>query len=45
MKLLRNKKSVIISFVLGIVIASSITVYATSFLAKDITYKENQTVE
>jgi len=45
MKVLKEKKGIIISFIIGVIIASSITVYATSYFAKDITYKEGKSVE
>ena len=35
----------IIVIIVSIIIASSITVYATSYLAKDITYKDGKNVE
>jgi len=38
MKFFKEKKSIIISFIIGVIIASSITVYAYSYYAKDIGY-------
>ena len=38
MKYLRNNLKVIIGFIIGVVLASSITVYAYNYLAKDISY-------
>ena len=38
MEFLKEKKGIIISFIMGVIIASSITVYATSYFAKDISY-------
>lgn len=45
MKFFKSNLKVIISFVLGVILASGITVYASSYFAKDITYTENKTVE
>ena len=45
MRFLKEKKGIIISFIIGVIIASSITVYATSYFAKDITYKDGKNVE
>lgn len=45
MRFLKEKKGIIISFIIGVIIASSITVYATSYFAKDIAYKEGKNVE
>lgn len=45
MKFLKEKKCIIISFIIGVIIASSITVYATSYFAKDVTYKDGKSVE
>ena len=45
MEFLKEKKGIIISFIIGVILASSITVYATSYFAKDITYKDGKTVE
>lgn len=45
MRFLKDKKGIIISFIIGVIIASSITVYATSYFAKDITYKDGKSVE
>ena len=38
MKFLKEKKGIIISFLIGVILASSITVYATSYFANDIKY-------
>ena len=38
MKFLKEKRGIIISFIIGVIIASSITVYAYSYFASDITY-------
>ena len=40
MKFLKEKKGIIISFIIGVIIASSITVYAYSYFASDISYKK-----
>lgn len=45
MKFLMKNMKLIIGFVLVIIITSSITVYATSYFAKDITYKDGKSVE
>ena len=39
------KKEVIIAFIVGIILASSIAVYAATINAKDIDYKDGKTVE
>ena len=39
------KKEVIIAFIIGIILASSIAVYAATINAKDIDYKDGKTVE
>ena len=39
------KKEIIIAFIIGVIIASGITVYATSYLASQVTYKEGKKVE
>lgn len=39
------KKEIIIAFIIGLLISSGITVYATSYLAGQVTYKEGKTVE
>ena len=44
MRFLREKKGIIISFIIGVILASSITVYATSYFAKDIKYTDNKSV-
>ena len=41
----RNKKGIIISFILGVILASSITIYATNYFANQVTYKDGKTVE
>lgn len=38
MRFLKEKKGIIISFIIGVILASSITVYAYSYYAKDIGY-------
>ena len=45
MKFLKEKKGIIISFIIGVILASSITVYATGYLASQVTYKDGKTVE
>lgn len=45
MGFLKEKKGIIISFIIGVIVASSITVYATSYFAKDVTYKDGKNVE
>ena len=40
MKYLKNNLKVIIGFIVGVVLASSITVYAYSYFASDISYKK-----
>ena len=44
MKKIKQMKGIIISFIIGVIIASSIAVYATNYFAKDITYKDNKSV-
>ena len=39
------KKEVIIAFIIGIILASSIAVYAATMNAKDVDYKDGKTVE
>lgn len=39
------KKEVIIAFIIGIILASSIAVYAATINAKDVDYKDGKTVE
>ena len=39
------KKEVIIAFIVGIILASSIAVYAATINAKDVDYKDGKTVE
>lgn len=39
------KKEVIIAFIIGVLISSGITVYATGYLASQVTYKDGKTVE
>ena len=43
MNFLRNNLKVIIGFLIGVVLASSITVYAANYFAKDITYTREGT--
>jgi len=43
MNFLRNNLKVIIGFLIGVILASGITVYATSYLAKDISYTKEGT--
>ena len=44
MRILKEKKGIIISFIIGVIIASSITVCATSYLANQVSYtKLNET--
>ena len=43
MKFIKNNFKVIISFIVGVILASSITVYATSYFAKDISYSKDGT--
>ena len=43
MKFLKEKKGIIISFIIGVIIASSITVYAYSYFASDIGYAREGT--
>lgn len=38
MKFLKEKKGIIISFIIGVILASGMTVYAYSYFAKDIGY-------
>ena len=45
MKFLKNNLKLIIGFIVGVILASSITVYATICFAKDITYKNGKSVE
>ena len=45
MKKLKQKKGIIISFIVGVILASCITVYATSYFAKDVMYKDGKSVE
>ena len=45
MKFLKEKKGIIISFIIGVILASSIAVYATGYLASQVTYKDGKTVE
>ena len=39
------KKEVIIAFIVGIILASSIAVYAANYSASQVTYKDGKTVE
>ena len=43
MKTLKNKFKTIALIILGILIGSSITVYATGYFAKDMIYKKGDT--
>ena len=45
MRFLKEKKEIIISFIIGVIIASGVTVYATGYLASQVTYKDAKTVE
>ena len=45
MKIFKNNFKLIIGFFIGVILASSIAVYATSYFAKDITYKDGKNVE
>ena len=38
MKFIKNNLKVIIGFIIGVILASGITVYAYSYAAKDISY-------
>ena len=38
MKFIKNNFKIIIGFIVGVILASSITVYAYSYYAKDISY-------
>lgn len=42
MKYLRNNLKVIIGFLIGVILASCMTVYATSYFAKDISYTNGE---
>lgn len=44
MKFLNENKGIIISFIIGVIIASSITVYAYSYIASDIKYTDDKSV-
>lgn len=39
------KKEVIITFIISIIIASTIIVYATNYLASQVNYKDGKSVE
>ena len=39
------KKEVIIAFIVGIILSSSIAVYAATYLANDVSYKDGKNVE
>ena len=43
MKFIKNNLKVIIGFIIGVILASSITVYAYSYLASDISYTRDGT--
>ena len=45
MKFLKNNLKVIIAFIIGIILASSVAVYAATINAKDVDYKDGKTVE
>ena len=44
MKLIRENLKVIIAFIIGIILASSITVYAYNFYATDVKYTDDKSV-
>ena len=44
MRFLKEKKGIIISFIIGVILASSITVYATGYLVSQISYKDDKNV-
>ena len=44
MKFIKNNLKVVISFIVGVILASSLTVYAYSYLASDIKYTDDKTV-
>ena len=43
MNFIKKNLKVVISFIIGVLLASGITVYATSYLAKDISYSRDGT--
>ena len=45
MNFLKNNLKVIIAFVVGVILASSITVYAYSYLASDVKYTDDKSVQ
>lgn len=45
MNFIKKNVKLIIGFIIGVILASTITVYATSYLAKDIIYKNEKNVE
>ena len=45
MKFFKFNFRIIIGFIIGVVLASSITVYAYSYIASEIKYTDNKTVE
>ena len=45
MKFFKNNLKVIIGFVIGVILASSITVYAYSYFASDVKYTDDKSVE
>ena len=45
MRFLKEKKGIIISFIIGVIIASSITVYATSYFANQVSYTTDRNPE
>lgn len=44
MKFIKNNLKVIIGFIMGIILASSITVYAYSYIASDVKYTDEKSV-
>ena len=45
MKFLKKNKGIIISFLIGVILAGSLTVYATGYLASQVAYKDGKSVE
>ena len=45
MKFLKNNFKVIVGFIIGVILASSIAVYAYSYFASDVKYTDTKTVE
>lgn len=41
---MKNKVSIVIAFIIGVILSSCVTVYATSYFAKDISYKDGKSV-